>query len=503
MLRKHIVALLLSAFVFAIATAMMTDEACAIPAFARKYQTCCQTCHIAYPKLNSFGEAFRNNGYRFPAGDEEVIKDEPVSLGAPAWKKVWPDAVWPSDIPGLPPLTLVVSNRYEIRPDDPVNNEFILPSEIEMISGGTLGEDASFYAALTLLEENEFGGLHRLFGQFDSLASTPLLNIKFGGFEPRAIPFSSHRRLTKTNYLMNTLTTGIDSAMAGELDFGAGHGHGGGGQSPFSASQRGVEVWGVTDGFKGGGFAYAFGVVNGNGLGGFTFVAGDEQGEEHDEGAAQFGPRFPSGEDGEDDEHAEGPDEHGESGLTFLDNNSRKDFYWRAYYKFGGATLTGREISQISDSENWVDNSLRIGTFGFRGQSQGGESFRDPEDFTRYGVDFDLWFEDLNLFGAALWGKHERGSGDELLEFDMRTWFIEADYVWKPWVIPAIRYEVAEFDPVTVAGLPEDQSLPRIERLVPSVTMLLRANMRFTIEGNKHLNNVANDLVRFDIDFAF
>ncbi len=56
----------------------------AIPAFARKYQTNCQTCHIAFPKLNPFGEVFRLRGYRMPEETEDMIKEQPVQLGAPA-----------------------------------------------------------------------------------------------------------------------------------------------------------------------------------------------------------------------------------------------------------------------------------------------------------------------------------------------------------------------------------------------------------------------------------
>ena len=76
----------------------------AIPAFARKYQTSCQTCHIAFPKLNSFGQAFRLRGYRMPAETEDMIKEKPIPLGASAYKRLWPDAVWPSDTPGTVPL---------------------------------------------------------------------------------------------------------------------------------------------------------------------------------------------------------------------------------------------------------------------------------------------------------------------------------------------------------------------------------------------------------------
>ncbi len=46
---------------------LVPGRASAIPAFARKYQTSCQTCHIVFPKLNAFGEAFRLRGYHMPA----------------------------------------------------------------------------------------------------------------------------------------------------------------------------------------------------------------------------------------------------------------------------------------------------------------------------------------------------------------------------------------------------------------------------------------------------
>ena len=52
---------------FAVLLLAATESAAfAVPAFARKYQTSCQTCHIVFPKLNAFGEAFRLRGYRMP-----------------------------------------------------------------------------------------------------------------------------------------------------------------------------------------------------------------------------------------------------------------------------------------------------------------------------------------------------------------------------------------------------------------------------------------------------
>ena len=106
--------LVLLCFVF-VCTAVglfFSRSADAIPVFARKYQTACQTCHWAtFPALNSFGKAFKDNGYRFPDDDEVYVKSPPVAMGGESWKKLFPKALWPSDIPYLPPLSLSVTSE--------------------------------------------------------------------------------------------------------------------------------------------------------------------------------------------------------------------------------------------------------------------------------------------------------------------------------------------------------------------------------------------------------
>src|SRR3972149_3126338 len=73
----------------------------ATPACSRKSRTSCSACHAAFPKLNYFGKAFRNNGFRFPGGEDgTATKEPPVSLGADAYKRLFPRALWPSDAPG-------------------------------------------------------------------------------------------------------------------------------------------------------------------------------------------------------------------------------------------------------------------------------------------------------------------------------------------------------------------------------------------------------------------
>src|SRR6266567_277573 len=94
----------------------------AIPAFARKYETGCITCHVAPPKLNAFGRAFRNRGYRMPRLDEDLIRQKQVSLGAPGWKRVWPRGVWPASIPGGNYFAMDFHSSFTVSPDSPVTN---------------------------------------------------------------------------------------------------------------------------------------------------------------------------------------------------------------------------------------------------------------------------------------------------------------------------------------------------------------------------------------------
>ena len=76
----------LIAFIFAVFVAVigLSGSSYAIPAFARQYGTSCSTCHIDFPKLNDFGKAFKDAGFKFPKDDETFIKVPPVMLGAMA-----------------------------------------------------------------------------------------------------------------------------------------------------------------------------------------------------------------------------------------------------------------------------------------------------------------------------------------------------------------------------------------------------------------------------------
>jgi hypothetical protein len=171
------------------------SNAQAIPAFARKYKTSCVTCHSAFPKLNAFGQAFRRLGYRFPEGqDAEMIKEQPVKMGADAYKQVWPGAVWPSDIPGTAPVAFILEN--EVTVDTKSNKTSVdfshLMDEAELLAGGTIGDNINFLTSL------EIGGdgidIEMGYIGIYNLLNHNRFNLKIGQFPPEVLFVSNHRR---------------------------------------------------------------------------------------------------------------------------------------------------------------------------------------------------------------------------------------------------------------------------------------------------------------------
>ncbi len=143
-------ALMLSIFLW-------NNDASAIPAFARKYHTACSTCHLAFPVRNGFGDAFRNNGYRFPdSTDEEMVKEEPIKLGSDNYKKLFPQAIWPSDIPNMPSFGLLAKVDASL-PKDRFSGKFKnsqIDEELDIFFGGTITNQISYIGDLAVSPDN-------------------------------------------------------------------------------------------------------------------------------------------------------------------------------------------------------------------------------------------------------------------------------------------------------------------------------------------------------------
>jgi hypothetical protein len=399
---------------------LLVRETQAIPSFARKYKTSCSTCHYAFPKLNGFGKAFKNNGYRYPAGqDLEMTKEEPVSLGAEAYKKVWPNAIWPSDIPGTAPIALNAIGRFHY--DNTVNDKksgyFEIPSVFDFFYGGTLGDKISYFGEVELTRTADVEYQFAVNYDFK-----PGFHLKLGsvGLED-ATP--DHLTLTAEDYNVGSLQ---NQSGTWQLTDGAG---------------GGLELWGAGNGPAGkGGFTYKVGIGNGH----------------------------------SDDNN--------------FDLNRKKDYYGRITYKIGGLGEIGGTTGQASNqSEFYIDNSLRFGAFVYKGTANP-DSTRDK--FSVIGGDIDWWYKRINMTAVVLQMKSKYlGTNRNSL-----AWFVESNYVIYPWLIGRARYEST--DPDT-----NDNSNQVENNILPGIVVMLRANVRLSMEYLKPLDKSRKADDRFTIQF--
>lgn len=429
-----------NSFVFIALLLLLTGDSYAIPSFARKYQTSCTTCHVAFPKLNSFGEAFRLNGFIIPEADEDFVKEEPMLLGSEAYKRVWPNAVWPSTMPGVPPIAVGANSGYNYLKGEDVETEFTAPT-VNVFLAGSFNESISFYTGLHLFDGGEIGSLGRAYIRFNNLLDGKIpktrLYVRFGQFIPDAVPFANHRNLSLNSFALNTYYTGLGSSFPG------GHAHEGEGGFNLESNQLGVEVTGIVASR----FRFGAGLVNGNGSGG--------------------------------------------------ENNKAKDGYFRLAYKLGGMAFDGSSGGESGDelaqTDNWKELSMRIGVFGYKG---GADNTGDvgPKDlkFHRYGADINMMLNNLNLFGGFLTGRDRTMNGSAPQDIDYNLFFLEGDYVVYPWLIGSVRYENVSPD-----------GLDSFSRVIPHVTILARANVKFILESALNPDDLDFNNFRYMLTFAY
>jgi hypothetical protein len=445
---------------------VLPGRAAAVPAFARKYQTSCQTCHIVFPKLNAFGEAFRLRGYHMPAETEEMVKQKPVSLGAPAYKRLWPKAVWPGELPGNVPLAVNIKfadvNTSTLNEDGTVTkvwNDFQFPQEANIFGAGTLGEHLSFFTEMTFAEDPDGSvGVELEHARFDfdsPFGPEDAFHFRIGKMAPNVADgfqemWISTDAAIDSIFSFNPIGANGGTGLAGDIT-----------PAPISlpASVRGIEAYGIIRHRA----MWVGGVVNG----------------------------ITPGTNGR------------------FDGNNAKDLYARFDYKFGGMGLDGDLGGTNPPAENWRDNSFRVGALVYRGDGTdisfastdllGNPVNIQDQHFLRYGFFASLFVRDLNVFGAFLHGtdqlaQFDPASGDSLgiTQPDYRAWFVQADYVFYPWLQGTFRYETVQ---------PFDPALLSLRTGVWNASALIRANVKAMIEYQRDLregrNHSFNGLVRF------
>ena len=112
-LKRTCLGLLVFLFILA-----LPHPAYGIPAFARKYGLRCSACHEAWPKLNNFGQLFKDNGYQLMNDRDSPIWQNvsyfPISIRVtPQWHREKTNRMALDQAPGVVSSHLAGSEYHD------------------------------------------------------------------------------------------------------------------------------------------------------------------------------------------------------------------------------------------------------------------------------------------------------------------------------------------------------------------------------------------------------
>ena len=411
-----------------LAAAVLATRAEAVPTFARKYGTACNTCHTVYPRLTPFGEAFRRNGYRFPGVDSDYVKGDVVALGQDAAKQAFPNAVWPAWMPSVPGLSFGANGSAVFHPSSGAdayaldgNTRFSLDNLLEeghIFAAGAISDTITIWAELTLTKDGgELENAQILFN--DLFGPKHLLNLTVGRGIPTLTAFGPHDSYVSDRYLA---TSPLLSAYGNDPAFEL--------QGHFNL----LELNGI---LPGGRFEYGVGL-------------------------------------------------HAGSHLSEI--RPTENVYGHLAYKLGGMRLDGEGSTGAQDVEHpWAENALTVYAFGQHAKTQfgfpeaGGETltFEDSSNLVGGGLHGQLGSLELDLGGY--WDKHDHvtsalGADGAPGEAVQTVFFGELSYILYPWLVPAVRVEHVIVSPT--GGTSNDAT-----RILPGVAFLIRQNVKLAVVG--------------------
>lgn len=367
----------------------------AIPAFARKYNLSCTSCHTKPPRLNPFGEVFNMNGFQIPATKEGEIRKK---------KKV-----------GRVNLERSISNIFAARVignfvetfqgGDKNEANLTFPNELELFLAGTLTQHISYFFEYQA-EQPEIEG-----GRSNPLGS----QLAEGEFEEGGGEFVLGRSFLIFN--LGPMVRGVPLPKSGLMVIGPmirigmidpstffsfpmerqyfkgipGRVDSAGRLRRFSLAQSGfassLKFFGVRT-EKGGFIEVTENVFyNGEGfgidlhamVGSFILQAGMLQGV----------------------------------GGEARDNNMKKDPYLMGRFNFGGREFLSGSVSVLA---NWGNDTAMVD--------------KDLVDWFRYGFAGNIKYQHLDLYGVIIWDKIKDLPMATIAAFDEDAYgfTVEADY---------------------------------------------------------------------------
>ena len=193
-MKLRILILVLAAFL--IMNMFMINDADAIPAFGRRYNISCNTCHAPFPKLKPYGDDFAGAG--FILVEEEKERDY-VTAGD--------DLLWLNkDFP--------LAARFDAygvyEADHDVESDLQTPYGVKLLSGGTLYKNIGYYFYFYMSERGEVAGIEDAYVHFDNVFKTNL-DIMVGQFQTSDPLMKRELRLTFEDY--NIYKTPVGNSM--------------------------------------------------------------------------------------------------------------------------------------------------------------------------------------------------------------------------------------------------------------------------------------------------
>jgi len=182
-------------FITIVLALFISEQANAIPAFARKYGISCMTCHApAAPKLKAYGDTFAGSGFKL------------TDYQSPRY---FQDA-------GDDKLSLIRNFPIAVRMDGYIQAGFSGDGQVDMsapyllklMSGGQLSEKLAYYFYFYMDEHGEIAGVEDAYLMYDNLFGTEL-DIYMGQFQVSDPLFKRELRLTFEDYHVYTTQVGI------------------------------------------------------------------------------------------------------------------------------------------------------------------------------------------------------------------------------------------------------------------------------------------------------
>lgn len=432
---------------------LFSQPARAIPAFARKYQTSCATCHSNYPELNDFGEAFKKNGFKFPKDDDSFVKEPPVLLGAPAYKKIFPKAIYPGDIPGSIPIAFRYTGNFNYNSQQPAplaaagftpRTDLFAPNTFTIIAAGAFGQNISFWIDddVSAASSGANGGLGDGYLKFSDLGHyiglpKNSLNVRFGQFE-LDLPFSQARSIYPSEYdIFSQMAVAAPVTTPGQFATA---------NNPFllGTPQRGIEFGGYAN--------------NDNFTWSVAFVDGTNS--------------------------AYGLD-------SSLAARNTKDVYVRVSQRFNleRDAQSRKDVQAAGPSGPRDHTSIRFGAFYYHGtnESNFGSSqysflgtIQDP--FYRAGGDVRFKYRKMELFGVGIVGHDNNHIVDTVTQAIANApavtyagGFAGSNFWIYPWMIAYMRYDFVNSPADFASGVSQFTTRNRYS---PGFQLLVRANIK-------------------------